>query len=81
MERGVEAGDSGDVGKKSAHNVDSRQGLGLVEGGEINQIMQGTFHGLVDENRPCEQRATVNDAVADGVDSTLQRADRVTNRC
>ena len=52
MESGIEAGDSGDIGKKSAYNVDSRQGLGLVQGGEIDQIMQGTFHGVVDEHRP-----------------------------
>ena len=79
VERGVEAGHGRDVGQLRGDGVERGEGLGLVQWGEVGQLLQLLSHCLVDADRAGERRAPMHDAMTDrgGLTPALQGFDEL----
>ena len=68
MERGVEAGDGGNVRQNRADELERAKRLRLMERSQVGERFQPPQDPVVDPHRPDELVAAVHDAVADRVD-------------
>ena len=68
VEGRVEAGHCREAGQRPADGIEGGQGLRLVERRQVSERAQLAHDTLVDDHGLDELRATVHDAVADGVD-------------
>ena len=73
MERSVEAGDGRHLGEQAADQLQTSQGLGLVQRGEVGERLQPAQHPGVDQHRLGELGAAMDDSVAHRVDRPAAR--------
>ncbi len=76
MEGGVEAGHPWSARERPADGVQRGKRLGLVKRGQVAERPQLPLHVLVDQRRPAEPLAAVDDPVADRVRGWKARDDR-----
>ena len=65
VERGIEAGDLGDIGMAGADLPDRRQIVRLVQRGQRHELLEAVQHRVVHQGRCREIRPTMHDPVAD----------------
>ena len=71
VERGIEAGHSGHMGKHLAHRLKASQRLGLVQRGEVGQRFQPADDAGVHEHGGSELGPAMDYAVAHRVDGAV----------
>ena len=69
VKRGVEAADLWDAGQEPADQLERVKRGGLMERREVDQRVELPEHRRVDHDRIDQLAATVDDAVADGIDA------------
>jgi hypothetical protein len=70
VKRGVKAGHRGEIGQTARHGIQGRQGLRLMQGGQVGELLEAAAHLLVDDGRADIAFTAVDDTVSDGVRAT-----------